>query len=92
MPYEVEIRDCALDDLKAIPQNIQSRIIIAIEKRLVVSPTQYGLRLRQSLGGLWKIRVGDYRVVYEIENVKVVVWAICHRKEVYVQVNKRWLK
>jgi len=47
--------------------------------------------LSQSLGGLWKIRVGDYRIVYEIEEKKVTVWAIRHRTDVYREAERRWL-
>jgi len=34
---------------------------------------------------------GDYRIVYEIEEEKVTVWAIRHRKDVYEEAELRWL-
>ena len=91
MGYEVELRpDVVGEDLTKIPANIRARIIRAVESRLTTEPTRYGVRLSQSLGGLWKIRVGDYRIVYEIEEEKVTVWAIRHRKDVYDEATRRW--
>ena len=91
MGYEVELRPEVVDeDLAELPANIRSRIIRAIEGRLTTEPTRYGVRLRQSLGGLWKIRVRDYRIVYEIEGENVTVWAIRHRKDVYREAERRW--
>lgn len=79
--YKVHHRPEVYDhDFPNIPRNIQVRIIRAIEQRLMTNPTGYGTRLAQSLRGLWKIRVGDYRIVYEIEEKTVTVWAIRHRK------------
>jgi len=90
--YGVELRpDVVEEDLAELSANIRGRIIRAIESRLATEPTRYGVRLRQSLGGLWKIRVGDYRIVYEIEEEKVTVWAIRHRKDVYREAERRWL-
>jgi mRNA interferase RelE/StbE len=90
--YEVELRpEVVAEDLPEPSANIRARIIRAVESRLTTEPTRYGVRLRQSLGGLWKIRVGDYRIVYETEGKKVTVWAIRHRKDVYEAAERRWL-
>ena len=56
----------------------------------MTEPARYGLRLRRSLAGLWKLRVGDYRLVYGIHGSRVTVWAVLHRKVVYDEVGKRW--
>ena len=92
MGYEVELRpDVVAEDLVELPASIRARIIRAVESRLTTEPTRYGVRLRQSLGGLWKNRVGDYRIVYEIGEKRVTVWAIRHRKDVYREAEPRWL-
>ncbi len=90
MAYTVEIRDMAVKDLEALPRSIRARLIRAIEQRLTTAPDAYGLRLRQSLAGLWKLRVGDYRIVFELTGTRVSVWAIRHRKDVYPAVERRW--
>lgn len=91
--YEVGYRpEVETEDLLAIPCNLQLRIFRAVESRLMVEPARYGVRLRRSLAGLWKLRVGDYRVVYEIRGRLVTVRAICHRKDVYGEVESRWTR
>jgi mRNA interferase RelE/StbE len=90
--YKLEYRpEVYADDFPNIPRNIRERIIRAIEQRLMTNPTGYGKRLAQSLTGLWKVRVGDYRIVYEIEGKTVTVWAIRHRNDVYEEIERRWL-
>lgn len=90
-PYTVAYRpEVEQADLPAIPRNLQVRIFRAIETRLMVEPARYGQRLRRALSGLWKLRVGDYRVVYELRGRQVTVWAICQRKEVYDEAERRW--
>ena len=92
MAYAVEIRDVALEDLEELPRNIRARLLRATEQRLTTAPTRYGVRLRQSLAGLWKLQAGDYRIVYEVEGAMVTVWAIRHRKHVYPIVERRWVR
>ena len=89
--FTVSFRPQVFDDLDGIPKNIQKRILNAVETRLTQAPRDYGTRLSQSLASLWKLRVGDYRVVFEIHGDQVTVWAILHRKNVYQEVSKRWL-
>ena len=89
-PYEVRYRpEVAEEDLAELPRNLQKRILDAIDSRLTTEPARYGVRLRRSLWGLWKLRVGDYRVVYEIRESEVFVWAIAHRKTVYGEAERR---
>ena len=90
-PHTVEYRPEVLaEDFPVIPRNLQSRIIRAVEARLMTEPSRYGLRLRRSLAGLWKLRVGDYRLVYEMHGARITVWAVRHRKEAYDEAEKRW--
>ncbi len=89
--FEIEYREEVLDeDFPEIPKNLQRRIVRAIEARLTGEPEKYGTRLRQSLAGLWKLRVGDYRVVFEILTARVRIWAIVHRKRAYDESARRW--
>ena len=89
-PYEITYRTEALEeDLPKIPRNLQKRILTAIESRLTAEPARYGTRLRRSLSPLWKLRVGDYRVVYEISGRTVRIWVIGHRKRAYEAAERR---
>lgn len=73
-------------DLPKIPQNIQARIKKAIEFRLLQNPFATGEPLRKSLKGHRKLRVGDYRVIYRVEESDVFILIIGHRKDVYEKV------
>lgn len=55
----------------------------------MTSPERYGAPLRGSLKGYWKLRVGDYRVVFKVVGTEVWVLTILHRKEVYEAVTTR---
>lgn len=76
-------------DLPRIDARLKKRIQNAIETRLLSAPQQYGSPLRKTLKGYWKLRVGDYRVVYKIEENEVWILAVIHRKKVYELVEKR---
>ena len=87
--YEVLFHPEVEGDLRRCPANIGERILKAVEKRLGAAPDRYGVRLRQSLFGFWKLRVGDYRVVYEIVGREVRVFGVMHRREVYGRIQGR---
>ena len=70
-------------DLLEINPDMKARIKKAIEERLQVAFYDYGLPLRKSLKRYWKLRVGDYRIVYKIDDNTVRIFCICHRKNVY---------
>jgi mRNA interferase RelE/StbE len=70
-------------DLPPINMKMRERIRRAIESRLMTAPQEYGLPLRKSLRGYWKLRVGDYRVVFKIEGEIVFILGIRHRKSIY---------
>ena len=70
-------------DLPKLDSRLKERIKKAIETRLTSTPHQYGEPLRKTLKGYWKLRVGDYRVVFKIVGNKVWILGIIHRKEVY---------
>ena len=76
-------------DLPRINVKMRERIRRAIESRLVTAPQEYGLPLRKSLRGYWKLRVGDYRVVFKIEGEIVYVLGVRHRKNIYEDVTGR---
>ena len=76
-------------DLSDIDRKLAARIGAAIEQRLTTHPTDYGSPLRHTLKGYWKLRVGDYRVVYRIVSQEVRIVAIMHRSHVYERLGKR---
>lgn len=85
MPYNVYISRGAEKDLAKIPTNSTRKIATAIDG-LEDNPRPHGSKkLKGSIENLWRIRVGDYRVIYLVEDtIKVVdVRKIGHRKDIY---------
>ena len=76
-------------DLPKIDKKNKARIKRAIEERLTTNLEVYGKPLQRTLKGYWKLRVGDYRIVYRISRRDIIILGIIHRKEVYKQVKKR---
>lgn len=90
MAFQVKYHPAVKEmDLPLINVKIRERIRRAIESRLMKSPHEYGLPLRKSLKGYWKLRVGDYRVVFKIDGKIVYILGIRHRKNLYEDVQGR---
>ncbi len=90
MPYTVKYHpDVKNVDLSSINLKIRERIRRAIESRLMIAPQEYGLPLKKNLRGYWKLRVGDYRVVFKVEGEVVYVLGIRHRKNIYEDIPGR---
>ena len=84
MTYEVEVSDSAKDFLKTISKADAKRIAKKIDK-LVEDPRPRGVEKLTGEENLYRIRSGDYRVIYEIEDriLFILVLKVGHRKEVY---------
>lgn len=81
--YHPKVVSCDLPDLT---KSVRVRIKKAIENKLFTHPETFGTPLRGSLVPLWKLRVGDYRIVYDLKGNKVYIHAIGHRKHIYTQI------
>jgi mRNA interferase RelE/StbE len=76
-------------DLPRLEKSELHRVRNAIERKLAVDPLLYGLPLRSVLKRYWKLRVGNYRIVYTITGKTIQIIMIAHRREVYKQIFKR---
>lgn len=76
-------------DLPKIDAKNKSMIRRAIEERLTKSPEVYGKPLRRSLKGYWKLRLGNFRIIFRIAGQDIRILAIIDRKTVYQQSQKR---
>ncbi len=83
MRFQIEILRSAQKSLSQIQSQDQDRIIEAI-RSLADEPRPHGCK-KLSGRDAWRIRVGNYRVIYEIRESKLVVLIvdIGHRKEIY---------
>ncbi len=81
--YKIELRRKAQRSLDRLPKSDFHAVVDAL-KGLANSPRQKGVEKIKS-AGLWRIRRGDYRVVYSIDDKqqRVIVVRIGHRREIY---------
>ncbi len=85
MRYEIIIKPAAEKGLDNIPRAARRRIVDALEV-LRENPRPRGAaKLAGGEENVWRIRIGDYRVVYEIRDDRLIVLVlrIAHRKDAY---------
>ncbi len=87
MTWTVEWDDRARRELRRLDRQVQRGILCYFRERIMDedSPRRFGKSLRHGLQGLWRYRVGDYRVICKIEDHRLVVLilAVDHRSTVY---------
>jgi mRNA interferase RelE/StbE len=87
MAWRVEYENSAARELRALDRQTIERILIFLRDRIVPAdnPRILGEPLKGRFAGLWKYRVGDYRIVVRIEDAagRIVVARIGNRREVY---------
>ena len=76
-------------DLPRIDAKNKSMIKRAIEERLTTKPEVYGKPLQRTLKGYWKLRIGEYRIIYKIFGDELRIYGIIHRKRAYEDIGKR---
>ena len=63
-------------DFRKIDKTDQVRIIRTMRKKLTTKPEEFGKPLTGELKGFWKLRIGDFRVIYEIKKNEILVYVI----------------
>lgn len=85
--WTVEFDDRARRELRKLAPENQQMILRYLRERLAGSPDprQFGKPLRMNLAGLWRYRIGDYRLICRLEENRLVVLVlkVGHRREVY---------
>lgn len=82
--YALIFQPAAARSLRKLPRDIAARIKKATEA-LRENPRPPGIKPLSGERGFWRIRIGDYRVIYEIRDneLLVLVVRVAHRREVY---------
>ena len=82
MSFQVEFSNKGLKQLTKLERDIQERVVVALE-RIRVRPQAYVKRLVGT--PYYRLRVGDYRVILDVDNGKLIILVIYvgHRKKVY---------
>jgi mRNA interferase RelE/StbE len=90
VPFTISYhKEVVKKDIPALPAAIKVRVKSAIETKLTVYPEQYAFPLRRTLKGYWKLRIGDYRVIFDFDRSMIIVLGIGHRKNIYNRMKNR---
>lgn len=82
--YRVELTRTAEKQLRRVAQRSRARLVEAMQA-LADAPRPRGARKLEGYEAVYRIRVGQYRIIYEVidERIVVIVLKVGHRKEVY---------
>jgi len=87
MRYTVEYTKQAVKSLKKLDRQTAALIIGWIEKKLIgcEDPRAHGKGLTSNRSGQWRYRVGDYRILADIQDERIVILVleVGHRREIY---------
>lgn len=79
----VAISQTALEDLEELPKSINDRILRIFEK-LADWPNVSGARaLSGNRAGIYRIRTGDYRLLFRVEGDEILIERVAHRRDIY---------
>lgn len=85
--WKIEYDEKAARDILKIDRQAAKRIKKYFDERIATGedPRRFGEALAENLAGLWKYRIGDYRVIVEIQDERIVVLVlrVGHRSKVY---------
>lgn len=87
MGWTIEFSEVAIKQLKKLDKQTRLRIFDYLENRVRTSedPRQQGKALVHNKAGLWRYRVGDYRIICQIKDETIIIFilSVGHRKEIY---------
>jgi mRNA interferase RelE/StbE len=84
--YKIEFTNSAKENFKKLDNSVKRAIIKYLERyNLCCNPRAFGKPLKYSLYGLWRYRVGNYRIIADIEDDKLIILIleIDHRGKIY---------
>ena len=86
--YKINVSPAAEKQLKSLPKREQSKIVKRIAK-LADDPRPAGVKRLQGITGLYRLRQGNWRIVYTIEDRRLIVLIlkIGHRRNVYQSIS-----
>jgi mRNA interferase RelE/StbE len=82
--YAIVFARSARKELEALPRSLSARIVMRIEA-LATNPRPRGCRKLHGSESIWRIRLGDYRVIYAIDDSArlIDINAVRHRRDAY---------
>ena len=93
MTWSIIYHPDVTEDLESVGPSAARRIMRAIDSKLATAPTEFGATLSGNLANFRKLRIGDYRVVYQVREKTVIVFVLAigprRDKEIYRAALKR---
>lgn len=82
--YKVVVSKSAEKELMKLPVLVIKKVVPVLES-LTENPRPIGCKKLKGYSNLWRIRIGNYRIIYEIEDVILLIdiQSIGHRKDIY---------
>ena len=81
MNYAIDFKPRAVKDLRALPKKAQRRILDKIE--MMGDDLAGDVKQLTNFTPEFRLRVGDYRVLFEVEDARVTIYRVLHRKDAY---------
>ena len=81
MRYDVQFKPRALRDMESLSSRIRTHLLARIEE--MSNDLQGEVKRLTDFTPEYRLRVGDYRVLFEIEDEKLIIYRIRHRREAY---------
>ncbi len=79
---QIELRKSAVNDLKSLPKTLKDVVHSKIAE-LVNFPNVSNIKKLTNFEPAYRLRIGDYRVLFDIKNDNIVIGRVLHRKESY---------
>jgi mRNA interferase RelE/StbE len=88
--YRTVLHKAAVSEIRALPPSIKQRVKEVIDGLAEIPVPQGAARLKGRTNA-YRIRFGDYRLIYEVHATEIVVYVVgvAHRKEVYKRLLRR---
>ena len=93
MTWRILYHHLVEEDLESVGPSAARRIVKTVDTKLTRSPMDFGLPLSGNLANFRKLRIGDYRVVYQVREKTIIVYVLAvgprRDKEIYSAALKR---
>jgi mRNA interferase RelE/StbE len=81
MKYDIQFKPKAVRDIESLPSRIQARVLARIEE--MSNDLKGDIKRLTNFTPEYRLRIGDYRVLFEIEEETIIIYRIRHRREAY---------
>jgi len=82
--FTFEFKVKAAKELEKLPLQIRKRILKKLKfYSLQKNPLKFAEKLKDQRFGEYRFRIGDYRILFDIKNQKIIILKVGHRKDIY---------